>query len=83
MIRLLNSRLANGIHATVDLFADTKEEVTDNATIVGLESTTIMDAGSTVLTAYGDCALRNSSGEWIWQDDEPPTAQTEELTEND
>lgn len=70
MIKLLKIRQSNGVNVMGDLIADTKDEVTDsNMTIGGLASNAVLIIGSTVLTADEHYAIRNSSGEWVWQDD--------------
>lgn len=81
MIELLKIRQSNGVNVMADLIADTKDEVTDsNMTIGGLTSNAVLIIGSTVLTADGHYAIRNSSGEWVWQDEEEETAQTSSVS---
>ena len=70
MIKLLQIRQADGVNVIADIVADTKTEVTDDASVTGLTEAAVIDLGSTVLTADGYFALRNSSGEWVWQGDD-------------
>lgn len=52
-----------------NLFADTKNEVTDDLTgedIDGLEDDAIIDMGSFVMTASAEYAYMQSNGEWKW-----------------
>lgn len=71
MIKLLNIRQSDGCNVTVDLIADTKAEVTDSEmTVQGLSDDAVITLGSTLLTTEGSYALRNSDGEWVWDDDE-------------
>lgn len=70
MIKLLQIRQADGVNVIADIVADTKTEVTDNASVTGLTASAVIALGSTVLTADGHFALRNSSGEWVWQGDD-------------
>ena len=51
------------------LFADTKNEVTDNLTgenIDGLEDDVIIDMGSFIMTASVEYAYMQSNGKWKW-----------------
>lgn len=51
------------------LFADTKNEVTDDLTgedIDGLEDDVIIDMGSFVMTASAEYAYMQSNGKWKW-----------------
>lgn len=51
------------------LFADTKNEVTDNLTgedIDGLEDDAIIDMGSFVMTASAEYAYMQSNDKWKW-----------------
>jgi len=50
----------------VSLFADTKEEVTPNATIEGLPENATIEMGSSVMTASGELAFMKSNGSWNW-----------------
>lgn len=50
----------------VELFADTKSEVTSGAEIVGLPEGTQIEIGSSVLTASGELAFMKSDGTWNW-----------------
>ena len=67
MIKLLQIRQADGVNVIADIIADTKTEVTDNASVTGLTASAVIAFGSTVLTSDGHFALRNSSGKWVWQ----------------
>lgn len=79
MIKILKIFEENGLNVRAALIADTKDEVTDNAEIIGLHSNAVLTIGSTVLTTEGDYAIRNSSGAWVWQDEEE-TSQTASVT---
>lgn len=50
----------------VTLFADTKDEVTESAEIVGLPEDATIEMGSCVVTADADVAFMKSTGEWNW-----------------
>lgn len=50
----------------VKAFADTKEEVTAEATFVGLPDGFVMMPESRVVTAAGEVALLKSDGTWSW-----------------
>lgn len=51
----------------VELFADTKTEVTDTPTgVAGMPDGTKIAMESTVLTANGEVAFMKSTGEWNW-----------------
>ena len=50
----------------VELFADTKSEVTPNAKIIGLPEGTTIELGSSVITAAGEIAFMKSDGTWNW-----------------
>ncbi len=50
----------------VTLFADTKEEVTDGAEIIGLPTGVSIEMGSSCLTASGELAFMKSDGTWNW-----------------
>ena len=51
----------------VSLFADTKGEVTPNATIEGLPENATIEMGSSVITASGELAFMKSDGTWNWE----------------
>lgn len=70
MIKVQKIRAIAGLRYTVDIIADTKAEVSDSSYVVGLEKNAHIDIGSTVLTADGHFAIRNSSGSWKWQGDD-------------
>lgn len=80
MIKIIKIRALAGNKALMDLIADNKAEVVNDAQIVGLEKNGVIDFGSTVLTTDGHYAIRNSSGEWVWQDEEEETAQTSSVS---
>ena len=50
----------------VSLFADTKDEVTSDADIVGLPENATIELGSSVMTASGELAFMKSDGSWSW-----------------
>ena len=50
----------------VTLFADTKNEVTSEAYIIGLPSDATIEMGSMCVTADGDVAFMKSNGSWNW-----------------
>lgn len=50
----------------ISAFADTKEEVTPSATIVGLPEGATIEMGSSLITASGDLAFMKSNGQWNW-----------------
>jgi len=52
--------------ANVSLFADTKEEVTDNITVDGVPNDYTLELGSSVMTTNGELAFRKSDGTWNW-----------------
>ena len=52
------------------LFADTKEEVVDGATIDNMPSGYTLAMGTYVITASGDIAFLNSDLEWVWVGEE-------------
>ena len=47
-------------------FADTKEEVTPSAEIIGLPKGASIEMGSTMFTASGEIAYMKSNGNWNW-----------------
>lgn len=47
------------------LFAETKEEVTENMKVVGMRDNAIIAVGSSVYTASGDVAFRKQD-RWKW-----------------
>lgn len=49
-----------------NLFADTKEEVTDGMEVVGMIKGYDLDTESTVITAKGELAFLKSDGTWNW-----------------
>ena len=50
----------------VKLFADTKDEVTEGAEIVGFPADATIEMGSVVVTADADVAFMKSDGTWNW-----------------
>lgn len=52
--------------AMVSLFADTKNEVTADASIVGLPDGYAVDFGSSCITADGDIGFMKSNNTWNW-----------------
>lgn len=46
------------------LFADTKEEVTDDMEIEGIPEGKVISYGSSLITASGDIAFLKSDGTW-------------------
>ena len=50
----------------ISAFADTKDEVTPDAVIIGLPDNADIEPGSTLVTADGDVAFRKSDGTWNW-----------------
>lgn len=58
--------MGDGTHK-VELFSDTKEEVTDTPTgVIGMPDGTKIAFGSSVLTANGKLAFMKSNGQWSW-----------------
>ena len=52
--------------AHVELFADTKTEVTDDVAVSEIPVNYDIEMGSAVVTASGDVAFRKSDGTWNW-----------------
>ena len=50
----------------IEAFADTKEEVTDGATFVGLPEGATIEMGSSIITANLEIAFKKSDGTWNW-----------------
>ena len=50
----------------VTLFADTKDEVTEEAEIIGLPEGATIEMGSCVVTADAEVAFRKSDSTWNW-----------------
>ena len=65
---------ARTMKATVKLFADAKEDITDDMEIEGMPSGYTLDAESWVITAEGDIGILKSTGEWNWIDDNEASA---------
>lgn len=68
--KINQTRYVNGKKMVdASLFADTKNEVTNNLTgkdIDGLEDDVELDVGSMVVTADFQPAQLNSSHQWVW-----------------
>lgn len=65
---------ARTMKATVKLFADAKEDITNNMEIEGMPDGYSLDAESWVITSEGDIGILNSTGEWKWIDDNEASA---------
>lgn len=65
---------ARSMKAVVKLFADAKEDITDNMTIEGMPDGYSLDAESWVITAEGDIGILKSTGVWNWIDDNEASA---------
>lgn len=52
--------------AHVDLFADTKEEVTSDMTVDQIPEGYEIELGSSCITAAGDLGFMKSTGSWQW-----------------
>lgn len=65
-VQSLENTDANENSYKVKLFADTKDEVTSGAEIIGLPQGATIEMGSTVVTADADVAFMKSNGEWNW-----------------
>lgn len=65
-VQSLENTDANENSYKVKLFADTKQEVTSGAEIIGLPQGATIEMGSTVVTADADVAFMKSNGEWNW-----------------
>lgn len=48
------------------LFADAKEDVTDDMTIIDMPDGYTLDAESTIFSADGNYAVLNTNGTWNW-----------------
>lgn len=70
MIKLLSikttSRKGEINYIVGDLYADSKEDVTDSSEIVGLTKNSVLTAGSTLITSAGEVAILNSKDVWNW-----------------
>lgn len=67
MIRVETITLNEGMHtAKVSLLADSREEVTNDAAIVGFPEGYTIDFGSTVMTTAMEIAVMKSDGQWNW-----------------
>lgn len=59
---------ANTNSFKVSLFADTREEVTPDAEIIGMPEGATIEMGSDVFTSDGQIAFMKSDGQWNWGD---------------
>ena len=50
----------------ISAFSDTKDEVTSDATFIGLPDGASIEMGSSVMTASGELAFMKSNGQWNW-----------------
>lgn len=75
MVRVDNIETSYGNVQKVNLFADSKSEVTQvdmetgetEMEIVGMQPNVKLTMGSVALTADGDAAFLKSDGTWRWQ----------------
>ena len=75
MVRVDNIETSYGNVQKVNLFADSKSEVTQvdmetgetEMDIIGMQPNVKLTMGSVVLTADGDAAFLKSDGTWRWQ----------------
>ena len=75
MVRVDNIETSFGNVQKVNLFADSKSEISDvdmdtgqtSMVIVGLDPKVKLTMGSMVITADGDAAFLKSDGTWRWQ----------------
>ena len=75
MVRVDNIETSFGNVQKVNLFADSKSEITQvdmdtgqtDMVIVGLQPNVKLTMGSMVITADGDAAFLKSDGTWRWQ----------------
>lgn len=75
MVRVDNIETSYGNVQKVNLFADSKSEITQvdmetgetDMEIVGMQPTVRLTMGSMVITADGDAAFLKSDGTWRWQ----------------
>ena len=65
------------------LFADTKEEVVDGATIDNMPSGYTLAMGTYVITASGDIAFLNSDFEWVWVGEEDSDSRSVQSVQSD
>ena len=66
MIKLMSLSKTDGSNYRIEAFADTKDEVTDDVEIVGMPKGSVIDIGSSIITADGEIALRKSNDTWNW-----------------
>lgn len=66
MIKVTGLKAGADGTAEITAFADTKEEVTSGATIVGLPAGLVPAMGSAIITASGEVAFLKSDGSWNW-----------------
>lgn len=50
----------------IEAFADTKNEVTPDATFEGLPEGATIEMSSSLITANGEVAFMKSDGQWNW-----------------
>lgn len=75
MVRVDNIETSFGNVQKVNLFADSKSEITQvdmdtgqtDMVIVGMQPNVKLTMGSMVITADGDAAFLKSDGTWRWQ----------------
>ena len=75
MVRVDNIETSYGNVQKVNLFADSKSDISDvdmetgqtSMVIVGLDPKVKLTMGSMVITADGDAAFLKSDGTWRWQ----------------
>ena len=58
------------------LFADAKEDITDDMTVIDLPEGYTLDTESYVITAAGDIGILDSTGTWNWVGDEEEGTRT-------
>ena len=63
------------------LYADTREEVTANMTVIGMLVGYTLDTESFVMTAKGECATLKSDGTWEWMNDVDLSSMLPELVD--
>ena len=55
------------------LFADAKEDVTNEMTVIDMPEGYTLDAESYVITAAGDIGILDTTGTWSWVGEESQT----------
>ena len=66
MIKVTSMKIGLGNKADVVLFADSKEDITDEMVVIGLPEGVEPAFGSSVITADGDIGFLKSDGTWNW-----------------